>query len=466
MSVNVSSYEPLAIEERLPESLKVPSLTASSVISDRRRIRVVPQGQQSINNQSSNQITFMLTDSASYLDPQSACFSGKFTITNGTNTQYAILDDGIHSLFSRARLYVGGQLVEDRNNLGVSVNKEIYSSMPWEHYKSVGLPLALLYKYNNDAFATTLGANVDLAGVSQALTSTMKNECDARVANVYAYQSGGACFFSLPLAYIFGLFRTARAIPLRNLGQIQITLDIAPPGQSFYVKPVSGTQPGNPTWTIENMTIEADYLQADARYVAVMDSLMADPTMPGWRLPIRTFQVLQASYSGAGQKTIILSKATRNARQLLFVSQDTTSITNIQAPSTSLFTSQNFTNFYCQIGAQRFPQDPVEGRSRCFALLMDAQHALNNVLATPVVDGCNFQGGFATTDATSSLFILGVSFDKLRGEMVDVDGIDTASSGSQIAIYLNNAPVNPQTLTASIEFTELITCQANRVLVS
>ena len=91
------------------------------------------------------------------------------------------------------------------------------------------------------------------------------------------------------------------------------------------------------------------------------------------------------------------------------------------------------------------------------------------MLSQPIIDYENYTGQSLsnfTADSWANEFIFGVSFDKLRNESIDIDGINTQEIGcGQLQLYLVNQPATTQTLTAVVESTQVIHIQANMVKV-
>jgi hypothetical protein len=465
-----AGFQPIEVQERLPEALAIPTSSAASVVVDRRRVRYVPSTTQSYTQSGPNQINIFLSSQSDYMDLHSATLNGKLKIdTLGTGT-YVALGDHIASLFQRARLYVGGTLVEDRNNLGVSVNQEVYTSVPYGHYESAGPMESLMYKFNKTNFADgKLATGVFTeASVNAALASMAKNQPTARMPQVYAWQTSDGASFSVPLAYIFGMFRSMNYFPLRNSGVVQISIDIAPTAQAFVSDSASSTF----NWTLSNVEVKADMVTCDPRYVAVVDSLCSDASLGGYKLPINTFQVLNSQISaGSAQRTILLSKATRNAKQVLIAFQDQTQ--TLATRSTDRFNANGFVQAYLQCGSARFPLDPTSSYGEAYGYTLDAQHLLGNVIANPVMDVENYQNLVFSpvsialaADAQAQCWIWGASLERLRNEYVTEDGLNTsASGGGNLQYYITSAPAADQTMIASIEFGEVVHIQANRVAV-
>jgi hypothetical protein len=305
-------YADKPLDEIVPSFLQQPKLSAASLVQQRRWARYVPQGSATITQDGPNQLNFILSDSASFIDPNSATISGYFKSNEAAANAGFLLGDGLWSLFLRLRVYVNGMLVEDVNQLGIKENMEVYTSMGHDHYCTQASALAMTHKFNNQLYTTSAGA------------ITRKNDISGkRVAILNAQKNG--MYFSLPLSYISGFFRSEKAFPLFASGQIQITVDIQRP-ESAFIKVGVPTQYTTPNWSMSGLTLEAQMLTLHPLYTEAMVSLCRSPGL-GYRLPITTHSVQQVSVpAGNGQKTIAVPQAVSNLRQVSFVVQDTSDL--------------------------------------------------------------------------------------------------------------------------------------------
>lgn len=474
-----ANYSPLSIAERVPDVAKVPEVSAASLLQSRRTVRYIPQGTQTVASNGVTQTNILINDNAGYLDPQSVRLSGTFQITSAAVAAgWSLLDDGIHSLMDRVRLYINSQVVEDQGpGFGRKANAEIYSSCPKNWYDSQGTSVGL-HKFNEKVFANdNVPGAADAATIQSYVGSYRKNNCALRAQNVSAYQRTGVPF-SIPLSLFLGFFRSEYLFPIRNSGTIQLTVDWLNIVNGAFVGAAAGALAGL-TWQITDLSVEADILTCDPRYVAVMDSLMSDPTQEGYRLPITTTQILQVNYSGSGAKTLVLPKASANVRQVSWVSQDTASLAggaNAETSWKSAFPHQSYTEAQIVIGSRRFPEVPAAGFGRAYSTLQDGNNMLGNVLGGGLVDMENFSGavtggsaagaGAAAFDTSSAAFIWAYSFDRVKSQFIPLDGESTNAVGGQIQIYVNNAPANAQTLTAMVEYVRFITIKANALSVA
>ncbi len=110
MSVLNSEFLSDSIREIVPEVAKVSKeLSASSVLTGRRRVRMIAQNGQSFTSTSTGgaqSINFLLQDGAAFLDPTSCVLSFDLTTWDASaaspvNTNKVVVDDGVWSVFQR-----------------------------------------------------------------------------------------------------------------------------------------------------------------------------------------------------------------------------------------------------------------------------------------------------------------------------------------------------------------------------
>lgn len=441
-------YQDKALDEIIPSFLTQPKLSSASLVQARRWARYVPQGSSIINQAGPNQINFILSDSASFLDPNSCTMSGFFQSVDATGADVgSLLCDGLWSLFLRLRVYCNGVLVEDVNQLGIKENMEVYSSMTHDHYSTQAGALAMTHKYNQ-LYTAADG------------TLLRKNACAARRVTALRAQKAGM-WFSLPLSYISGFFRNEKAYPLFASGQVQVTLDLQRP-ESAFVR--VGATVVSPTWSITGLTLEAQMLSLHPLYTEAMASLVRAPGM-GYRLPITTHNVQQVSVpAGAGLKNIAVPQAVSNLRQVTFVVQDTADLADLTKDK-ARFPINSYVEAFVQVGSYRFPENPATGLARAYACTVDADNGLGSIASAPIIDVENF-AAVTTANARDSecdAFIWSVSLDRVKDTYLPVDGLSGSALGGQIIVSLNNTQANAGTMTVVSETTRFVSLTEGRI---
>lgn len=468
MSFPASSleYTPLTIRDRLPAGLDHGSVDVQSTIMDRRRVRQTPQGTTGftgslaagyINTQSLSQVNFLLASGSDYVDPESFTLNCQFSYQWANN--YNLPDDfPVLSWIDRARLYIGGVLVEDVAFASRKAVSEVYASAPQEVYKTTMSATCGAYKFNPDLYGS---------GASPA--SLLKNQPAARQATVAGSASTPEYYdLQIPLSLLFGVMRLKKFLPLRNLGQVQVTIDWNPAiyNNCFIISNTASTG----SWAIQNMELNYDAMSVSPMYAAIMDSICASPG--GLRLPFETCQVLLTQYSGAGQKSLVFSKQVKSLSHMLIVRQDTSNQALPTWPKISTFEkiglNTNYTtqtNAYVQIGSQRFPQDP-KSVGGLYYMMLDANGLANSPFSV-IADFENYAAAGQTSasalDTQAQCQILGFSFEKTRNEDLMSSGLDTGAQN--IVLYLQDVPSNTTNCYGMVYFKNLLHVAGNMVRV-
>jgi hypothetical protein len=136
------------IAEVVPDVAKVGGkLAMSSVITGRRRVRLVPQsGQNYSSGASSGIVNILIQDGQAYADLLSACLSFEVTVqdtatggissatapaTGASTACLAVLDDGAYSVFRRSLISVNSTLMDDTDFVPKKVNAEWTRELIW-----------------------------------------------------------------------------------------------------------------------------------------------------------------------------------------------------------------------------------------------------------------------------------------------------------------------------------------------
>ena len=228
-----------SIAEVVPDVAKVAGkLASSSVITGRRRVRLVPQsGQNYASGNSSGVVNILIQDGQAYADLLSATLS--FTLLTydaGSGTlgvPVVVPDDGAYSVFRRALVSVNSTLMDDTDFLAKRVNAELYSTVSQDWYNTVGSWMGLWtanttnYGYIPQATNTTQVLSTKYDVVSKA------KEYGRRVMNTTTHdatgvpQVPGQNKFSVPVSLLTSFFRNDTLFPSRNAGQLYLQLNLA-----------------------------------------------------------------------------------------------------------------------------------------------------------------------------------------------------------------------------------------------
>jgi len=235
-----------SIAEVVPDVVKVAGkLSMSSVITGRRRVRLVPQsGQNYGSGASSGVVNILIQDGQAYADLLSACLSFQVTTYDSANAVAAAasptpaaactLDDGAYSVFRRALISVNSTLMDDTDFLPKKVNAELYATASQAWYNTVGSFLGM-WKHNTNTVSPANAAGV-IAGLPDTLISKYDVSSKA-LQNAKKQQGTGAATsaataaapfqpgqnqYSVPLSLLTSFFRNDTLFPSRNAGQLAL----------------------------------------------------------------------------------------------------------------------------------------------------------------------------------------------------------------------------------------------------
>jgi hypothetical protein len=490
------------IAEVVPDVAKVGGkLAMSSVITGRRRVRLVPQsGQTYGSGASSGIVNILIQDGQAYADLLSACVSFEVTVNDagvanpaGTlpvSTNYCVLDDGAYSVFRRALISVNSTLMDDTDFLAKKVNGELYATASQAWYNNVGAWLGL-WKANTDEYGyvpTQTAGGADEIQISKynvpskalQYARRLQSQNGAGTAPIYPGQNK----FSVPLSLLTSFFRNDTLFPSRNAGQLYVQLNLA----SALEACIAGSAGPNPSYTITNLTLELDFVDLHPTYLSLMDDMIEAPSGSGVNWAFDSHLVTSQSIgSGSGSKSVIVSKASQNMRSLHVVAQPTAGLASAKFPSQSCFNNPNFIDIQYRVGSLYYPAFTAVGEARAFMDLQNAFGSPESSDKSGIIDTLNYyttsavavgtaapaltvnnSGTPTATSATVPLANAGWSdcwmyaycFDRLKHAKfhgIDLDGINTlTSAGSQMVVQINCAPTVDTTLVSIVRFTRVL----------
>jgi hypothetical protein len=233
---------------------------------------------------------------------------------------------------------------------------------------------------------------------------------------------------------------------------------------------------------INDVTLTYDCCRMSADYYALMDQELKMPNGSGVAYPIDTYQVQPALipasgtvgadltvYSGTGLTRIVVAKGTRFLKGVYGVTK------NSSAESSSLWRNNSssgnfaFSSYQVIINSKRYPQLQIQSSAQAFQELQKAYNQLGSVAGGSLTSWHTYVGQpFARTNAGVSLttaasilpqdsrvagtkdgsnlgvyagdeamFQLGVNLEQFLTSQPDAGGINTSTSGYQIAVELS-----------------------------
>jgi len=452
-----------SIQEVVPDVAKVAGkLSSASVITARRRVRLVPQsGQTYASGGGASTVNILIQDGQAYADLLSAVLS--FEVE--TPTGYA-LDDGAYSVFRRMFVSVNSTLMDDTDFVAKKANAELYATASQEWYNTVG-SMCGLYKANTGAFATNSTAVSGVEGFVDKYASAVKATQADAITDTGSIRNK----FMVPLCLLSSFFRNEMLYPLRNAGQLYVQLNMASALEAC-VATAGGVAP---SYTVKNLTLELDFVDLHPTYLGMMDEIMEKPGDDGVRWAFDSHLVsAQNLPSGSGEQSVIVSKASQNMRSIQVVVQSQPGLSLASYPKQSTFANPGFVNAQYRVGSLYFPAFPSVGEARAFcdvqnafgspvsvdkSGLADIRNYYNATLSTGLMAGAYTGGAY---QAYSDMWMHAYCFDKLKhAELkgLDLDGLNTlTSSGSQIVVQLNTngAFTDPAVLTSILRFTRIL----------
>ncbi len=456
MSASLLSFlSPSKIEEKLPEKVLPSSLKAGSVVTYRSRSRYLPtSGTEYTVPTGSKTVQFRITGN-DYLDMSTAVLHFRLDIVAPARPTGALIQEGIYSIIQRVRASLNSVIVQDTDNTHVCANVKVLNTLPRQVYDSaVGQYMGLYKKSRDPTVALTYGAT------ASAIASNISGFYDG---TEVTDSSNGSSFY-IPLSLICSsLGGMETFLPLRNVGNFELTLFLEDPSVCFY-NPFAGSMTGA-SYRVSDLSIEVDTVQLNGSIVSLYDRLTSDTSETGGViLPVTVDVVQSINYSGgSGQKSVSISRGTTALTQVTIVKRDQAQVGVPTAQSLSSF--QNFGQTRCQfrLGSRLYPTTQSDSMAR---MLTETAHAfgnLNNLYAGGLVNRENYENN----DTNQGAFTYAYNFRHVLTEELAIDGENSIQSGSIIIYDFNdNAGVTTVVLTAIIESLRYIELKGSAVNVS
>jgi len=489
------------IEEAVPLAMEVSGVKKASVLQGRRRIRFQPQTGTTAGPGSI--IQFLLSDSTGLIDVNSAVIGFTYAIScEAGNGSTLVMDDG-PAMFRRAQTSVNGQLLEDVDNCHRAFNAEFAASSTFDFYRTEGSFLNL-WKLNKDLVGNAVqyyGGAINAAGAVPTGADRRWQDIISTLAEVSAQQRGAAngaigaaggiqCAF--PLGLLMPAWRSDKYWPLRNMGELVVSLTTAQPLECMWQNAAVANPAAQPTYQLTDIFMEVDVIVPHPAYASLLDKVVQLEGEPGLVIPVETRLVSQGQSIPAGnaESSVIVSRATNNLRRVVVVSQPTAALASLSYPSVSCFGDFGFQQVQWRCGSLYFPSQPLNSHARAamatyaaygepaqvgkngiFNLKTYSQttnSAGNAVSATlPTLPQGTLNGTLtasaAGTASARDLYadckVLAYCFDSYKGtsDPLDYDGISVlGQAGSQLVSVLRVAPAEPITPTVILDATKYI----------
>ena len=463
MSFTNQSGDLGAFTEVVPASVGFQAPERSSILTQRRRVRVSPQTGQSYpsalggSGAGGAQIQFLVADQGGLLDCSSMCIN--YTIqTTGTSVGP---DDG-HP-FSTFQVLLNGQLVEQLTNASKLANVEMTVGGSKTYYQTAG-SLQGFELLNNDLVTDVPSSSVTAsitawgyAAGNQASISTRAQRASNIVFNNIAGEQR-----SIPLGLICGFGRMKQYLPISVLGEVAIQIVCGSAADVLFT--TSSTTTGD--YSLAQVSLEYDIVVASTAYSNLLQQVAMNDEK-GLLLPYESSIVAPAAAIAASsaallQSDLIVSRATNNLLRATVVQIPQTLTSSLNYPSQSSFSHGGVVSLQYRIGSSVYPQIAASGDASLFNMTLAAYGSVmqeNGTVTNRVLWGNSTNGATAGTAAVyetaqvasggsvkfayADRFTPTYGFQVVKGEAqpLAVDGVSLAgASGSQLIASLISAP--------------------------
>lgn len=500
------------VEEVVPDfAMLKDRLTGSSVVEERYTATQVPSSGDiyTVGGSGTRLMIIRVANQNDYIDTSTMVLNFRL---QGNSANSLALDDHVFSCIDTINVKVGGQTVEVLNNVGHLMNALVQGSMPYSYYKQNGGFEGLhIYDKWNDGPAMNVSNTPAVSG-SPLL--------DARWYVGNQWLDIGR-YYSVPLT-ILGLCRIPTLFAARNFQDVTIEIlfrsQVA--GCAWVLNPSAAIPAAAATTvlTINDVTLTYDCCRMSADYYALMDNELKMPNGSGVAYAIDTYQVqpasiAQGSSAGTGPGStgaltrIVVAKGTRFLKGVYGVSKVTAAETSYLWRNNSTNGNFCFSSYQVIINSKRYPQLQIQSSAQAFQELQKAYNQLGSVAGGALISWFNYLGqpvartggtgnvlpqdtvATGTKDGTllganagdEAMFQNGVNLEQFLTNQPDAGGINTSTSGYQIAIEIQNngqvatgnttaIPTGDNTMAASalthyviLHFTRVLTLKAGAV---
>ena len=458
------------VEEVVPDvAMLKDRLTGSSVVEERYTATQVPSSGDTytVGGSGTRLMIIRVANQNDYIDTSTMVLNFKLT---GTSCADLALDDHVFSVVDTINVKVGGQTVEVLNNVGHLMNALVQGSMPYNYYKQNGGFEGLhLYDKWND------GPGVNVSNSASVNGSPL---LDARWAIGNQWLTTGR-YYSVPLT-LLGLCRIPTLFAARNFQDVTIEIlfrsQVA--GAAWVVNPAAAipASTASAVLNISDVTLTYDCCRMSADYYALMDNELKMPNGSGVAYAIDTYQVQPASIAAGASATttagstgaltrIVVAKGTRFLKGVYGVSKVSAAESSFLWRNNSTNGNFCFSSYQVVINSKRYPQLQIQSSAAQFQELQKAYNQLGSVAGGALISWFNYLGqplartagtgntqnqdavAAGTKDGTllganagdEAMFQNGVNLEQFLTNQPDAGGINTSTSGYQIAVEIQNS---------------------------
>ena len=459
------------VEEVVPDvTMLKDRLTGSSVVEERYTATQVPSSgdQYTVGGSGTRLMIIRVANQNDYIDTSTMVLNFQAIASGADKANYA-LDDHIFSCVDTINVKVGGQTVEVLNNVGHLMNMLVQGSMPSQYYAKNG-NFEGLYIYDKSPSGGVNGdANVNASSLFPFTGGSQQLQKRWDIGNAW-FNNGR--YYSVPLT-LLGLCRIPTLFAARNFQDltIEILFRQSALGAVWVRNPSTYVGGTDVSVTIRDVTLTYDCCRMSADYYALMDNELKMPNGSGVSYPIDTYQVQPASIAAGSASAptltrIVVAKGTRFLKSVYGTTTLTAAETSPLWRNNSSSGNYGFNSYQVVINSKRYPQLQIQSSAAAFQELQKAYNQLGSVAAGSLIDWYNYLGlpyargndtNTALIDAVApttkdgtflgilpadeAMFQNGVNLEQFLTNQPDAGGINTSTSGYQIAIELGNFPV-------------------------
>jgi hypothetical protein len=447
--------------EVVPASAQYGPAERSSILTQRRRVRIVPQTGGTYGSAGAGaggaQIQFLVADQGGLLDCSSMVIN--YTIqTSGTSVGS---DDG--HCFMTFQVLLNGQLVEQLTNAPKLANVEMTAGGSKTYYQTAG-SLQGFELLNNDLVtdvpSSSVTASITAWGYAAGNQASISTRCQ-RASNIVFNNIAGEQR-SIPLGLICGFGRMKQYLPISVLGEIAIQIVCGQATDVLFT--TNSTTTGD--YSLSQVSLEYDCVIPSAPYMSLLQQVAMNDDkgilMPYESSIVAPAALIVASSAALAQNDLIVSRATNNLLRATVVQVPKSCVSLLGYPSQSCFSHAGVVSLQYRIGSQVFPQIAATGDASLFNMTLAAYGSVmqeNGTVTNRVLWGNSTNGATAGTAqvyetaqvasggsakfAYADRFTPTYGFQVVKGEAqpLAVDGVSLAgASGSQLIASLISAP--------------------------
>ncbi len=462
MSFTNQSGDLSPMEEVVPDAARVTGLARSSILTQRRRCRIIPQSGQTYGSAGAgagnSQLQFLIADQGGLIDPRSIVINYNIQ-TTGTA---ACPDDG-HP-FTTAQVLLNGQLMDNIQNAMKLTNVEMKMGGSRTYYQSAG-SFQGFELLNPDLVSTVTATTTTLALVpAWGFVANNLSELSVRTARAASAVTGNYAGEprSIPLGLISGVGRMKTYLPIALLGELTLVLIAGTAGEVM----VQNSAAADCNFSLSNVSLEYDVVVPNAEYMALLQKIATADNETGLNLPFESSIVTAGGTIAASatltENTVIVSRATNHLLRAHVVQIPSSCLQRQAFPSQSCFNHAGTWSVQWRVGSQVYPQVAAQGDASIFntsllaygSVVQENGSVINRALwgnstngETPgtlaVYETAQAATSGSTKFAFADSFIPSYGFQTVKGDAVplDVDGVSLAgASGSQLITSIISAP--------------------------